>query len=107
MSPEIRRNNVPFDGHAIDMWALGPMLFMMVCGFPPWDTASDTDQKFRYCSSGYFVQLASHWNLGLSSDLMDLMQRMFWYNPNDRLSLGQVRDHPWMNGPVQRPESLK
>ncbi len=103
MSPEIRENRVPFDGHAIDMWALGPILFMMTCGFAPWDKATSNDQRFQLFTSGHCAQLATHWNLGLSHDLTDLLQRMFWVDPSSRLSLRQVRDHPWMTGPVERP----
>lgn len=96
MSPEIRGNSVPFDGHAVDMWALGPMLFMMVCGFAPWEQSVVTNEKFRLFSGGVGEQLMRHWNLGLSDSLMDLLQRMFLINPRHRLSLAQVRSHPWM-----------
>ena len=30
------------------------------------------------------------------ADAMDLLQRMFWLDPTDRLSLEQVCAHPWM-----------
>ena len=107
MAPEIHQNSGPFDGHAIDMWALGPILFMMVCGYPPWEEASDFDELFLHCSRGNFGRLASHWNLELSEDLIELLQGMFWLNPKDRLSLEQVRDHPWMNGPVAQPTAIE
>mmetsp|Transcript_7108 Transcript_7108/g.6752 ORF Transcript_7108/g.6752 Transcript_7108/m.6752 type:complete len:101 (+) Transcript_7108:158-460(+) len=93
----------PFDGYAIDMWALGPLLFLMVCGFPPWDQAIEEDERFRYFSGGHFRQTVQSWNLGLSEDIMDLLQRMFWKDPTQRLSLAQVRAHPWMDGPEMPP----
>lgn len=102
-SPEIVKNIEPFDGHAVDVWALGPILFMMVCGFPPWERASSTDERYVSFSAGHFAAIAEHWNLGLSSDLVDLLKRLFWANPKQRLSLQQIRNHPWMNGPEQRP----
>lgn len=85
------------------MWALGPILFMMVCGFPPFEIADRTDSKFLHFSGGQCEQLLTHWNLGLSRNLMDLLQRMFWVRVSDRLSLAQVRAHPWMNGPMAEP----
>lgn len=96
MSPEIYKNREPFDGFAVDMWAAGVILFLMLTGFPPWDRACDADERFKYMSSGYLVQMLTEWQLGLSSDAMDLLQRMLWLDPNDRLSLEQVRAHPWM-----------
>lgn len=102
MSPEIYKNQQPFDGHAVDMWAVGVILFLMLTGFPPWERACATDERFYYMTQGYLVQMLTEWNLGLSSDAMDLLQRMFWMDPQDRLSLEQVKAHPWM----KRPEVL-
>lgn len=103
MSPEIRRNRDAFDGHAVDMWALGPILFLMVAGFPPWEIADPADERFYYFSNGFFGQTITTWNLGLSADLIDILQRMFFVNPRDRMSLEQVRAHPWMDGPTAPP----
>ena len=96
MAPEILDSTVPCDAHAIDMWALGPILFMMVCGFSPWDKAFVNDNRFQLFSEGKCVQLVTHRNLGLSPDLMDLLQGMFWSDTRRRLSLKQVKAHPWM-----------
>lgn len=104
MSPEILKNSKPFDGYAVDMWAAGVILFLMLTGFPPWDRAAATDERFRYMSGGYLVQMLTEWEIPISSDAMDLLQRMLFLDPNDRLSLDQVRAHPWMvSGPSQPP----
>mmetsp|Transcript_7887 Transcript_7887/g.21916 ORF Transcript_7887/g.21916 Transcript_7887/m.21916 type:complete len:787 (+) Transcript_7887:415-2775(+) len=96
MASEIMKNKDPFDGHAVDMWAVGVIMFLMLTGFPPWERACRTDERFRYMSAGYLVQMLTEWDLGLSPDAMDLLQRMVWIDPRDRLSLAQVRNHPWM-----------
>jgi serine/threonine protein kinase len=96
MSPEIVKNRDPFDGFAVDMWAAGVILFLMLAGFPPWDRACGSDERFRYMSAGYLVQMLTEWNIPISPDAMDLLQRMLFLDPKDRLSLSQVRAHPWM-----------
>lgn len=96
MSPEILKNKEPFDGFAVDMWAAGVILFLMLTGFPPWERACLTDERFKYMAGGYLVQMLTEWDLGISSDALDLLQRMLFYDPKDRLSLDQVRAHPWM-----------
>jgi serine/threonine protein kinase len=107
MSPEICRDKEPFDGFAVDVWASGVILFLMLTGFPPWDRASPTDERFKYMTAGYLVQMLTEWNLGLSPDALDLLQRMLFLDPKDRLSLDQVRAHPWMvNGPLAPPTNL-
>lgn len=96
MSPEILKNKEPFDGYAVDMWAAGVILFLMLTGFPPWERACLTDERFKYMSGGYLVQMLTEWEVGISGDALDLLQRMLFYDPKDRLSLDQVRAHPWM-----------
>lgn len=104
MSPEIYKNETPFDGFAVDMWASGVILFLMLTGFPPWERACMTDDRFKYMTAGYLVQMLTEWEIGLSSDAMDLLQRMLFIDPKDRLSLDQVKAHPWMvNGPRRAP----
>ena len=86
---------------AVDVWACGVILFLMLTGFPPWERPCRTDERFKYMTAGYLVQMLTEWELGLSPDAMDLLQRMMWLDPRDRLSLAQLRAHPWMrNGPA-------
>ena len=103
MSPEIRGGKPYFDGHAVDVWALGPILFLMTTGFPPFEIADNSDERFQYFTSGYLADVVRSWQLGLSADLLDLLQRMMWVNPENRLSLDQVRAHPWMQGRMTPP----
>jgi len=103
MSPEVYSEK-PFDGYAIDMWAVGVCLFMMLTGQNPWERPTPTDNAFRYMSSGSVAEiLTNHWHITLSADAMDLLQRMLFENPHERLSLQQVRAHPWMDGPMNNP----
>jgi len=103
MSPEVYSER-PFDGHAVDMWAVGVCLYMMLTGTGPWTRAATHDDKFRLMSTGCLVELfTNYWGITLSGDAMDLLQRMLFKDPQDRLSLQQVRDHPWMDGPMINP----
>jgi len=102
-APE-NNNGDPFDGHAVDMWPVGVCLFTMLTGRKPWEMARETDWHFRHYSGGYLVALLTNdTDINLSGDAMDILQRMLWADPKDRLSLQQVRNHPWMNGPTNNP----
>lgn len=57
-------------------------------------------------ASGYLTQMLTEWQLGLSADAMDLLQRMLFADPTDRLSLAQVQAHPWMMHPVVQAPRL-
>jgi len=86
------------------MWSVGVCLFMMLTGQRAWDRPSPLNQGFRHMSAGHLADiLTNHWNIPLSPDAMDLLQRMLFENPHDRLSLQQVRAHPWMQEPMTNP----
>mmetsp|Transcript_5107 Transcript_5107/g.5886 ORF Transcript_5107/g.5886 Transcript_5107/m.5886 type:complete len:92 (+) Transcript_5107:146-421(+) len=86
------------------MFALGPILFMMVFGNQPWEMADfRRDPYFAEYSKGGFARCAAKVEHGLSENLIDLLQKMFYLDPKDRLSLEQVRSHPWMQGQKMKP----
>ncbi|KAL7532509.1 hypothetical protein ACHAXR_004675 [Thalassiosira sp. AJA248-18] len=80
--PEIYMSR-PLDGHAVDIWAAGTILLFMLTGKrlekPPL-----VDRAFDSV------------DLGISYEAMDLLRKMFRLDPNNRLSLGQIRDHPFV-----------
>jgi len=95
MAPEVF-DQEPFDGRAVDMWAVGVCLFMMLTGQQPWDRPSQLDARFQHFTNGYLTPILTQWNMNLSADAIDLLQQMLFRDPHDRLSLEQVRHHPWM-----------
>lgn len=104
MSPEIYENKAPFDGFAIDLWAAGVILYIMLTGFPPYDQASRTDQRFDLIINGNLMKQLKSWGINLSEDAGDLMQSMLLLDPRDRLTLAEVMSHPWIvNGVAQGP----
>jgi serine/threonine protein kinase len=104
MSPEIFENKENFDGFAIDLWATGVILYIMLTGFPPYDQASVTDQRFELIVTGKLVEQLHNWDIFVSDEAGDLMQRMLQMDPRDRPTLAQVMAHPWVaRGEVQAP----
>lgn len=96
MSPEIFANRRAFDGFAVDLWAAGVILYIMITGFPPYDQASLADPRFEAIVRGHLVEQLREWDIILSEGAGDLMQRMLRHDPRDRLTLDEVRRHPWV-----------
>lgn len=96
MSPEIFDNTNNFDGFAIDLWAAGVILYIMLTGFPPYDQASRSDIRFELIVTGRLMEQLRNWDINLSSEAGDLMQNMLQLDPRDRLTLSQVMQHPWV-----------
>jgi serine/threonine protein kinase len=104
MSPEVFANTDNFDGFAIDLWAAGVILYIMLTGFPPYDQASRTDQRFELIVSGRLMEQLRNWDIILTDEAGDLMQKMLRYQPKDRLTLAEVMSHPWVtNDHIKAP----
>lgn len=96
MAPEILENKKSFNGLLVDMWALGVVLFIMVCGVPPFEIASMRDSRYRLIQTGCLRDMLRHWGIKLSSDLIDLLQKMLNNIPDERLSFDEILAHSWM-----------
>jgi serine/threonine protein kinase len=97
MSPEVAANVDAFDGFAIDLWAAGVILYIMLTGFPPYDQASRADQRFDLIVRGKLMEQLRNWDIELSEEAGDLLQNMMRLHPKERLTLAQVLQHPWVS----------
>ena len=97
MSPEAAFQE-PVDPFAADVWSLGILLYMLLTGSPLYGTRSD--DAFVLLRLGRLDEvLASYKSFGvtsLSPQARDLIGAMLNPDPRLRLTLAQVRDHPWM-----------
>jgi len=96
ISPEVLRNNEPFDGFATDLWAAGIILFIMLVGIPPFEWANEEDPRYVMISRGGLMRMLKQWNKTISEDAADLLQGIFKTAPRDRLTIMEVMDHPWI-----------
>jgi len=102
-APEIHYK-VPYDGAAVDVFNCGIILFLMVFGFQPFERADPRKDKKYLCFAQknygpvweYYEKLIGK----VSDELKDLINGMFAYQPDDRLSLEQVKNHAWFKGEV-------
>ena len=86
MSPGIFKSEEPLDGHAVDVWALGPTLFALVVGGYPWERPAEDDPNFQtFSMNGEFnKQIVNEMQFDFSTELTDLLHKMFLVDPKQR-----------------------
>ncbi|KAK3389515.1 kinase-like domain-containing protein [Podospora didyma] len=71
-----------------DVWSLGVILVNLTCGRNPWKQASNEDSTYRaYAESQEFLKTI----LPLSDELNDILGRIFTRNPDQRITLPELR----------------
>merc|ERR1712150_291363 len=96
ISPEVLESTKPFDGFSIDLWATGVILFIMLVGLPPWEFARPEDPRYKMVVKGQLGKMLQSWKGELSPWATDLLQKMLMEDPKQRLSLTEIKDHPWV-----------
>jgi len=104
MAPELLQNT-PFDGYAVDLFAAGVALFVMLLGGDTLFAAPlPEDRRFQdICVEGNLKEMLQRIcakraviDLNISDDALDLLQKMLRAEPKDRLGLSQVQQHAWV-----------
>lgn len=76
-------------GTSADIWSLGVILFTMICGYLPFE-ADNLPNLFKK------IQLRAYKAPDyISKEVKDIIERMLTIDPNSRLSIGEIRSHPW------------
>jgi serine/threonine protein kinase len=96
ISPEVLKSHEAFDGFAVDLWASAVILFIMVVGLPPWEYANNDDPRYRMVIGGGLERMLRSWDREISPLVADLLQKMLREDPRHRLSLMEIKDHPWI-----------
>lgn len=94
-APEIIKGE-PYKLKNHDMWSLGVILFIMVCGTMPFDDSNirkmlkdQLNHRLRYPPQAAFT---------VSSKCKDLIRKLIEPNTRERLDIQQVLEHEWLAG---------
>lgn len=92
-APEIVRDERY--SRSVDIWALGCVLYTMLCGFPPfYDQSIDT--LTEKVSQGEYTFLSPWWD-HISDEAKDAVSHLLEINPKKRYTIDQFLSHPWLN----------
>jgi len=87
-APELVRG-LPYT-KAIDLWSIGIILFAMIAGFLPFDDPNVSEQLRK------IINDEPEYPSNISPVLIDLLKKLLCKDPESRLTIERVRDHPWV-----------
>lgn len=106
VAPEVLKNE-PY-GPPVDLWSLGVILYILLCGFPPFYHESTTS-LYKLIKRGQYDFPAPYWS-DISDSAKNLVRALLTVDPKARATPAVVLAHPWIAGGVAKttafPESF-
>ncbi|KAH0625586.1 hypothetical protein JD844_015165 [Phrynosoma platyrhinos] len=100
-APEVLQG-IPYEPKVYDMWSLGVILYIMVCGSMPYDDSNI--RKMLRLQKEHRVHFPKSKNLTI--ECKDLIYRMLQPDVLRRLRIDEVLNHMWMQPPKPRAVSI-
>ena len=98
VAPEIIGETPGGYGLEVDMWAVGVITYILLCGFPPFASASKNQRDlFEKIKLGKFSFPNPYWE-GVSDMAKNVVSGLQQVDRTKRLTALQLLKHPWLQG---------
>jgi serine/threonine-protein kinase CHEK2 len=91
---------------AVDIWSLGVVLYICLCGFPPFSDELNTPENpytlAQQIKMARFDYPSPYWD-SVGDPALDLIDKMLVVDPEKRATVEECLEHPWI---VQKGVSL-
>jgi hypothetical protein len=81
---------------SVDMWAMGCVLYTLLCGFPPFYDES-IQVLTEKVARGQYTFLSPWWD-DISKSAQDLISHLLTVDPEKRYTIQEFLAHPWIKG---------
>ena len=97
-SPDVRLAFTKgYDGTKNDVFSLGVLLFVITIGDFPFESATYSDEKYKFIIKGRFNLFWEFFNyIEISEDFKNLINSLISLTPAKRLSVDEILKHPWI-----------
>ncbi|XP_043250333.1 calcium/calmodulin-dependent protein kinase I isoform X2 [Colletes latitarsis] len=83
-------------GKAIDVWSIGVISYILLCGYPPFYDENDAN-LFAQIMKGEFEFDSPYWD-DISDSAKDFIHKLMCVNVKERYTCTQALAHPWISG---------
>lgn len=106
MAPEVLAKK-PYKGAEADLFASAVILFILLSQHPPFIRAEEGDRYYKKIIQDKWDKF---WKVyedeNFTEAFKDLFSKMVSPSPHLRLTLQEIKEHEWFNGPVASPEEI-
>ncbi|XP_031551117.1 MAP kinase-activated protein kinase 5-like isoform X3 [Actinia tenebrosa] len=92
-----------------DMWSLGVVIYIMLCGYPPFYSEVPRKQLSqgmrRRIMAGQFTFPDPEWSK-ISNEAKDVVSKLLCVEPGQRLSVVELLEHPWLQHQDKNDEDV-
>ncbi|CAM8952904.1 unnamed protein product [Rhodiola kirilowii] len=100
IAPEVLKRKY---GPEVDIWSIGVMLYILLCGVPPFWAESEHG-IFNAILRGHVDFTSDPWP-SISPQAKDLVKKMLNSDPSQRLTAFEVLNHPWIKEDGEAPDT--
>lgn len=83
----------------VDMWSAGVLLYVCLCGFPPFSDTLGPPSLKEQIAQGIFAFYSPYWD-EIDDSVLHLISHLLVVNPTNRYSVEDTIRHPWFDSDV-------
>ncbi|XP_074495848.1 serine/threonine-protein kinase Chk2 [Sebastes fasciatus] len=80
---------------AVDAWSLGVLLFICLCGYPPFHENFGRESITEQIIRGEFTMVPSKWR-HVSDQAKDVVRKLLVVDPSQRMTIEEALQHTWL-----------
>lgn len=93
VAPEVLNNNRNYSTK-VDIWLAGVLLYVCLCGFPPFSDELAPPTMREQILTGKYAFYSPYWD-EISDSALDLISNLLIVDPHERFHVQQAIDHFW------------
>lgn len=82
----------------IDMWSIGVILYILLCGFPPF-SHQNKRELYKLIKKGVYSFPRPYWDT-VSEEAKDCVRKLLCTDPTVRLNATRLLGHDWISGKI-------